>query len=382
MNDSIAFFASKATPRTILARSLLRSLLTTSLLATASFSAIADTPPAKPIAKPMAGLTFLTWGEYIDEDIVKQFESEHDAKVNFVYFESDEGREEILTTSGHENYDIILVDSVSIPFYNHLEWITEFDQGKAPNLKHVKLPTLAGLEGRDQTCTPYAWGTTGIAYRGDLVSEPITTWKQLFAPKPELKGKILMLPSGDEVIGMALKSLGYSMSSGDKNELDEARALLLTQVPSVMGYSAVAVESDKSKLVTGEASALITYSGDALKLKEYEPKIEYVLPDEGGPIWADFICLSSKAKNSKLAHDFVNFINRPVQAAQNALFVYSGTPNTAAEKLLPEEFLSNPIIYPNQEILARSELYQPLSLRAVKRHSSIMNELRQALENN
>lgn len=325
-------------------------------------------------------ITFLTWGDYIDEEIVSKFETEYNAKVNFVYFESDDTRDEILTTYGAEGYDLILVDSVNIPFYKKLGWITDFDKKIAPNLNSVKLPTLSNLEKRDHTCTPYAWGTTGIAYRKDLVPEPITSWQQIYDPTSKLQGKILMSSLGEEVIGMALKSLGYSMTSSDMKELEEARQLLLAQAPSVAGYSAVVVDSEESKLVTGEITVLLTYSGDALMLKDIEPQIEYVVPEEGGAIWADFVCLSAKGNNPELAHRFTNFINRPEQAAQNALYFYSATPNKEAEKLLPEEFLNNPIIYPNKKTVALSETYQPLSLRTKKKHSSIMNELRGTLE--
>lgn len=338
------------------------------------------------LAAPMATaadepkiLVVLTWGDYIDDDMVAEFEAEHNARVKFVYYESDEARDEILTTSNAEGVDLILVDSVTKYFHHQLGWITEFDPQQAPNLGLARLPELSGLEARDDLCVPYAWGTTGIAYRTDLVPAPITRWQQLYAPAPELEGRILMSDYGQEVIGMALKSLGYSMSSGTPQELEQARQLLLSQAPAVAGYSPVAVETEKSKLVTGEVSAILTYNGDALMLKQVEPRIEYVLPEEGGVVWADFLCLATRARNPALAHRFVDFINRPEQAARNALYIYSATPNEAAEALLPEAFLNDPLIYPDQAILARSETYQALPPKLIKQHKKIMRDLTQAI---
>tara|TARA_R110001583_G_scaffold10698_3_gene49068 strand:- start:9047 stop:10153 length:1107 start_codon:yes stop_codon:yes gene_type:complete len=330
--------------------------------------------------QPPTEITFLTWGEYISKDIVDKFEAEYNAKIHFVYFESDNARNEMLTTSGTDGYDLMLIDSVNLSLYQKLNWITPFDISSAPNINNVKLPTLSDLGKQDNTCAAYSWGTTGIAYRKDLVSEPITSWKQIFNPAPELNGKMLMSTMPQEMIGMALKTLGYSMNSSNKQELEEARQLLLSQAPSVAGYSAVATESKKSKLVLGEVSVALTYNSDALMLKELNPEIEYVLPKEGGAIWADFVCLSAKANNPKLAHQFINFINSPEQAAQNALFIFAATPNTEAEKLLPAEFLNNPIIYPNKAAVALSEKYEIQSIRTIKKQNAIMNELRMTLQ--
>ncbi|MDG3086239.1 spermidine/putrescine ABC transporter substrate-binding protein [Vibrio hannami] len=326
-------------------------------------------------ANTTSQLTFLTWGDYIDEDVVAQFESEYNAKVNFVYFESDDDREEILTTYGPSGYDLMMVDSIAAPFYKKLGWIQEFDSSQAPNLRHVALPDIAGLSDREQVCSPYFWGTTGIAYRKDKVKDPIESWNQLFEPVPELQGKILMPISADELVGAALKYLGYSMNSNDKSQLEQARKALLKQAPMIDSYSHVVVDANKSKLVTGEVSALVTYNGDALMLKEVQPQIEYVLPKEGGAIWADFICLSTGSKNPDLAHKFIDFINRAEQAAANAMYVYGASPNHEAEKLLPSDFLQNPLIYPDVQRLEKSELSQPLALHTIRKHNSILNEL-------
>jgi len=346
----------------------------------ASISLTPVTAIAAESINPPAEITFLTWSEYISEDVVTAFEHQHNAKVNFIYYESDDARDEMLMTYGANGYDLIMLDSVNVSLYKKLNWITTFNVNIAPNLNHVKLPNLSNLSKKDHTCTPYSWGSTGIAYRTDLVSEPITSWKQIFNPAPELKGKILMSTLSEEVVGMALKSLGYSMKSTNKQELEAARQLLLAQAPSVAGYSAVAAISKKSKLISGEITAILTYSSDALMLNEIEPKIAYVLPEEGGAIWADFICLSGKANNPELAHKFINFINRPEQAATNASFIYIATPNLAAEKLLPAEFLNDPIIYPDQTLVAQSETYEVMPPRTVRKHNAIMQELRNTLE--
>ncbi|WMC10187.1 spermidine/putrescine ABC transporter substrate-binding protein [Oceanimonas pelagia] len=325
-------------------------------------------------------LTFLTWGDYIDEGVVADFEAEFNASIRFVHFESDAARHELLTISGVQGYDLILVDSVSRALYQHLGWIGEFDRQQIPNLGRLRLPAPSvGSHGSD-LCVPYTWGTTGIAYRTDLVSEPVTRWQQLFEPAEELQGKILMSEAGTEVVGMALKALGYSMASSDPDELEQARQLLNKQAPLIAGYAPVAVDSAAAKLVTGEVSAVLTYSGDALMLKEFQPNIEYVLPEEGGAIWADFICLGAQPENAELAHRFIDFLNRPEQSARNSLYIYSATPNVDAEALLPADFLTDPVIYPDRASLDKSEHYRVIPPRIARIYNNIMQEVQQLSE--
>lgn len=362
MNTSILAFIQKVFTRQIVTISLTIILL---------FSAYS--PAAKVIKQPNE-ITFLTWDGYINKNIVDRFESEYDAKINFIYFESDNARNELLTRTGSAGYDLLLLDASNISFYKKLAWIQPLNS----DISYSFTSKLTHFNDRSKTCAPYSWGTTGLAYRTDLTSAPLTSWKQLFSPSSELYGKILMPNISNEVVGMALKSLGYSMLSENHQELEQARQLLLTQAPAVAGYSPIATDPLKAKLVTGEASAILTYSGDALMLKAIEPRIEYIIPEEGGAVWADFICLSGKTKKTQLAQRFIDYINQPRQAAENALFIYSATANSQAKKLLPDEFVNNPIIYPNEQQVEKSESYKPLSADAIKIRNSIMNELQTA----
>ena len=91
-----------------------------------------------------------------------------------------------------------------------------------------------------------------------------------------------------------------------------------------------------------------------------------MVPEEGGNIWVDYLTVMESSRNKDLAWAFINFLNEPENAAQLAEFVHYATPNTGAEKLLPEDFRTDPVIYPSKEALGRSEFYSPLPPRAMK----------------
>jgi spermidine/putrescine transport system substrate-binding protein len=110
-------------------------------------------------------------------------------------------------------------------------------------------------------------------------------------------------------------------------------------------------------------------------VKEHHPAITYVLPDEGGALWVDHLVVLAAAPSRKLAFEFIDVLNEPENAARLARFLYYATPNLAAERLLPAEFLQDPTIYPTPAVLQRSEAAMALSPRATRRYNRIFEEL-------
>ncbi|MGI9321319.1 MAG: polyamine ABC transporter substrate-binding protein, partial [Thiogranum sp.] len=208
----------------------------------------------------------------------------------------------------------------------------------------------------------------GIAYRKDLVPAPLTSWMDILQPAESLHGRIGMVENSRDALGMALKALGYSANSTDSRQIKAAEQLLVAQKPHVKTYTYVAL-NEESALVTGDIIATMIYSGDALMVQEHHEEIDYVVPTEGGNIWVDYLVVLENSKNKELARAFLNFLNEPENAAQLAEFVYYATPNIGAEKLLPAEFLEDPVIYPSEAVLSKSEFYKPLPPRAMKKRN-------------
>jgi len=320
-------------------------------------------------------LHFLSWSEYIDPAVVKAFEQEFNAKIKFRYFEDDDDRDAILVKSGGTGYDLVIINGVQVKTYRKHGWLSRITSKDVPNLKYIDPKWMNAFKSSRGYTVPYFWGTTGIAYRKDLVQKPITSWRQLFNPSKEKHGKIIMLGVGRDVIGMALKSIGKSSNSTDLRALKKVEQLLKAQKPYVKSYSYMTLDK-KSPLVTGEAVIAMAFSGDALMVREHNKNIEYVVPKEGGNLWVDQLGVLKSSKNKDLAMKFINFINRPKIAARIANFVYYATPNQEAKKLLPKEFLEDRVIYPGQSELDKSEFDGDLPIRIIKKRNEIMAGLR------
>lgn len=59
-------------------------------------------------------------GDYIDPVIVSDFEKQHNAKINFVYFETDDHRDNIMAESKGRGFDLILLSKLMAQHYINL----------------------------------------------------------------------------------------------------------------------------------------------------------------------------------------------------------------------------------------------------------------------
>ncbi|MEW6519929.1 MAG: spermidine/putrescine ABC transporter substrate-binding protein [Thermodesulfobacteriota bacterium] len=317
-------------------------------------------------------LQLLNWSEYFDPEVLAEFQKRYGITVAETYYETDEMRNEILFGTNGTGYDLILANGSSIASYVRHGWLAPVSVRDIPNLQHVSRRWRTSFPESEQYGVPFLWGTLGIAYRTDKTSWPVTSWMDLFRPEEAVQGKIIMIKYSRDLVGMALKALGYSVNSTGSRELDEAKQLLLAQKPFVKTYSYLTL-GENSSMVSGDAFMAMIYNGDALVLQQHDPAIAFVQPREGCLLWCDFFVIPASSVKKELAHKFLNFIHEPAIMAKLARFASYATTNTAAEKLLPRAFLDDQNIYPARAILEKSETYADLPPRVAKKYNDIFN---------
>ncbi len=319
-------------------------------------------------------LVLLTWEDYLDPKLAAEFEAQEGVRIKQVYFESDTDRNQLLEEKGTEGVDLVLVNALAIAPYRARGWLAPLPESDMPMLQHVDPRWSARYPESRGFAAPYFWGTVGIAWRADLTDVPFDSWMQLFQPEPALAGRIQMSREAREVVGSALKALGYSANSTEPDALDEANELLLAQRPRVRRYAYTGTDSD-SPLVTGEVAAAMTYNGDALTLARLNPSIRFVTPREGAILWTDFLAITAGSRQPALAARLIDFLNQPAKAVQNAQFTSYATANQAAFDLLPAEVRANRAIYPDAQTLAHCDPYAALPPRIQRGINLIYSEL-------
>lgn len=317
---------------------------------------------------------FLNWEDYIDPSLIAAFEAKYDVRVREIYFGNDEERNRMLIESDGAGYDLAIIDGEAVSACRANGWLAPLDRQKVETLAHIRPRWQTIYAAAEGVAMPYFWGTIGIAYRADLLPKGIHSWKEFFAPEDKLRKRIATVGSAPELISLALKAGGHSANSTDPAALAEAEATLLRQQPFVLTYADIDL-GENSALLSGDVVASMMYNGDAMTLADRNPDIRFVVPEEGGQLWVDYLVVMASSSNRDLAYAFVNFLNEPANAAQNAQYLRYPTPNAAAEALLPAPFRNNPAIFPPDDVLAKSEVNQPLPARIARQRAMIYARL-------
>jgi spermidine/putrescine transport system substrate-binding protein len=315
-------------------------------------------------------LVLLNWDDYMDAELLQEFERLHNIQVKEIYYESDDTRNSILAASNGKGYDLAIVNEAMIESYNDRGWIASIPQPQPDNFQHIDASWVDIYPNTTDKAIPLLWGTLGIGYRADLVSQPLATWSQFFNPDESLTGRLGLMNSSRDVMGMALKSLGYSINSTNLSQLTKAAALLKRQLPFVKSYRYLSLD-ETSDILNGELYASMMYGGDALMLQELNNNIQYVIPQEGTNIWIDYLVVFSASKKQDMAWKFINFLHDPKRAASLSQYLYTATTNKTAKKYLPEYFLNNKTIYPPKGVLEKSEYFNKISPRALNKINTL-----------
>ena len=218
---------------------------------------------------------------------------------------------------------------------------------------------------------PYFWGTVGILYNKSMIHEKITSWDSLF--NGEYAGEIIMQNSIRDAYMCALKYQGHSLNTTNRKELKQAQDLLLKQKPDVEAYF---VDEVREEMVAGNAALAVCYSGEAYLAHEYENDLEYVLPEEGSNVWIDSWIMMKKGKNHEGAQKFLDYLCRADVAVKNFEEIYYPTPNTAAYNSLDKDVREDPLIFPDEDVVKKCEVYKALDSKTMALYSQMWKELK------
>lgn len=317
-------------------------------------------------------LTVYNWGDYIDPEIIDEFEEETGIKVIYQTFDSNEAMMTKIEQGG-TTFDIAVPSEYAISKMKEEDLLLPVDHKQLPNLKHInpRFLNLSFDEG-NRYSIPYFWGTVGVVYNKEMLNgKEITSWDDLWDPK--LKNQILLADGAREVIGMGLNSLDYSLNDTDKKHLREAKEKLDTLTPNV---KAIVGDEIKMLLANEEAAVGLVWSGDASEIMSENENLDYVVPEEGSNLWFDNMVIPKTANNIEGAQQFMNFMLDPKIAARNAEYVGYSTPNEKALDYLPEEVAKDERFYPDEALTEKLEVYDNLGKEMLGYYNELFLEFK------
>ncbi len=300
-------------------------------------------------------LVVYNWGDYIDMDTVAAFEEEYNVKVVYEQFDSNEAMY-VKVKESNDAYDVLVPSDYMIQRLIKEDMLSKINFDNVPNIENVNpIFRKTPHDPAGEYAAGYMWGTVGILYNTEMVTEPVDSWNILW--DEAYKGQIIMYDSMRDSFAVALKALNYSLNTRDENELNDAKNLLISQKPLLQARLTDAI---KDKMIQGEAALAVVYSGDAFYCQGENPALEYSVPDEGSNIWYDGMVITKNSKHKELAEKFINFMCRPDIALKNAEYIGFTPANNAALEMLDEETLDNHIFLPTEDELLRCQMFEDL----------------------
>ena len=308
-------------------------------------------------------------GDYIDESLISEFEEQTGIDVQYSTYDTNEMMYQKVK-SGSTKYDLVFPSDYMVQKMSREGLLKKINYNNIPNFKYIDKSFLnPKYDPTNEYSVPYMWGTLGIVYNKNMVDDKVNSWDILWDKK--YTRNILMFDSVRDSMGVALKKLGYSMNSVDKDQINAAKDLLIKQKPLVLAY----VNDGKHRMIAGEAAMGVFYSGDFPLMKEENDDLEYIIPSEGSNKWTDAVCIPQTADNEDWAEAFINFLCDPKVNARNTEYIGYSTPNSEGRKLLPEELRNNKTMYPDKAILDKSEAFLDIQ-KVIKDYDKAWIELK------
>lgn len=318
----------------------------------------ADAPAVECVAGQTDGdLLLYNWNDYMDPDIIADFEAEFGVSVVEDFYPENE---EMLArvVAGGAQYDVVVPSDYMIEIMREDDLLLPLTRAAIPNIANVDEdfidpPYDPGLG----FSVPFLWGTTGLGVNVELLGDVDPSWALVFDPEVagQLPGRILLLDDARETMGAALHWLGFSPNSTDEAELQAA-----ADVIEAAGEWTAAYNSDlyADLLISGEVVAALGYSGNFLDAFGDDEAFAYVVPKEGATLWTDNLAILATAPHPCTAHTFLDFILRPEQGARLTNYIYYPSPNALAAEFIDPEILEDPAVYPDDQTLERLQFLQ------------------------
>lgn len=301
-------------------------------------------------------INILNYGANAAEGVYEEFEKETGIKVNEKTFDDMHYMYQEVA-SGKVKYDVILVSDDMAEKMIKEDMLQNINKDNIPNIVNMNEGDMGKpYDPNNDYTVPYMNGTIGLIYNTETVDEDIDSWESLFDTK--YKNEVFMFDNMRDTIGVALKTLGYSLNSIDQNELEEAKNLLIKQKEEVNPVYGADEVLDLMR--SGEKKIAMIWSGEGLNLEAEDSKFKYVIPEEGADYWLDSWAIPKDAQNVSGAEKFINFMSDKDIAFRTADEIGYTTPQKQAIEEQPSEVRNNENAYMPKEILDKCEGYKYL----------------------
>jgi spermidine/putrescine transport system substrate-binding protein len=318
-------------------------------------------------------LNVYTWMDYLDPEIVSDFEKEFHVKANVDYYD-DEDVMYSLVQSQPERYDVVFPTDYMVDLMMKSNLLSKLDMRHIPNRKNIKarFRTLMNRKWKGR-CVTIDWGGVGIAYNIKYVKCGVDSWSIFWDTK--YKGRMALLNNGYEVMSVGQKLLGYPLNPTDPKVMGAALEVLKELKPLLQEEGFMSYDKIREKLLTEELWLAECYNADSAFVNERNNAVKFVIPKEGTGYWVETIAVPVGAKNKRLAEKFINFMLQPENGARHTNYSHYANCNKKAWAFVNKSLLRNPYVYLNRKTMDKLEVFEILNPDVQKKFNECWAEL-------
>jgi spermidine/putrescine transport system substrate-binding protein len=253
-------------------------------------------------------LTVVNWKDYGSdgEAVIRYFEETYGCKIVHEYMASEEELLTKLRTGGVGKFDVVLPNASILPMAIEEGLIQKIDTDALESFDQLfdrfkKIPE--NMKGGELYAVPWVWGSTGIAYNNEMITEEVDTINVLWDKK--YAGNIAFRDDYNDAVMSAAIALGQDPNN--PSDLEAIKEKLLEQKPLNRTYWKTGDEF--SKLFANKQIAVgMMWSGQAASMKLNGEPISYVIPKEGAIGWVDNWAIVKDAPNKEMAYKFIDYM--------------------------------------------------------------------------
>ncbi len=318
-------------------------------------------------------LVIYNCADYIDNELIEEFEKEYNCVVKYYEYDTNETMYNKLILQPEGTYDLIctseymlqkmvragLVEPLNVkeecPVY--AQYASKEVSKKLDTMSIDDSSTLADY------VAGYMWGTLGIIYDsnyGDTIKEDVKSWDIFWNSKYKNVISIKNSMRDTFVVGLMhayqniekkenltddesefVASVNRAKESANSEQeviqnifdmvineekynsiVEVVKEELISLKQNIFGFE---VDSGKNDIITGKIKMNLAWSGDAVfsistALDETDKILEYYVPDDGSNVWYDGWCLPN-GSNRDLATKFIDFLSIPENASRNMEYI-------------------------------------------------------------
>jgi spermidine/putrescine transport system substrate-binding protein len=316
--------------------------------------------------KPSGSLTVSNWPLYIDKGTVPAFEKATGISVKYV--EDINSNEEffnkmqpILQQGESGGRGIFVLADYMVSKMHKLGYLQEFDKSGLPEVEKNLSASLRHppFDPNRSYTVPWQSGMTGIIVNKETAPD-VRSICDLFNPK--YKGRVDFLEEVRETVPLVMKCEGVDPSKA--TEADWMKAIEKIKGAAESGQIRKFTGNNyQDDLTSGNAAAVIGWSGDAVQLQEDNPNLEWRMPTEGCMLWSEDMVIPVGAPNATAAEAWINYAYKPTVQANIAEYVNYVTPVEGVKPILAKrdpKLAENQLIFPSASFTKKCSPTPPL----------------------